>query len=137
MSEVVTDVPSARSPSTPWVLCPSCGALVYAKTWNRGRRVCPDCGHHAAVPAPDRLEQLLPEVTRHAWDPLSFRDTRPYPDRLGAARAGSGLAEAVLCARGLLDGRPVLVAVMDFRFLGGSLGAAVGEAITPTRRTGA
>ncbi|MEK8173141.1 carboxyl transferase domain-containing protein [Streptomyces sp. M19] len=70
-----------------------------------------------------------------AADPLGFADTRPYPERLARAREETGLPEAVVCARGQIEGRPVVVAAMDFRFLGGSLGCAVGALVTEAAAT--
>lgn len=119
-----------------WVLCRACDAVVYAKRLRRSHSVCPECGRHHPLTAPERLAQLLDEgheplpVTVPDSDVLGFVDSQPYPERLRDARRRTGLDEAVLCARGRIDGHPVVVAVMDFRFLGGSLGAAVGEAIT-------
>lgn len=127
------------APVAGWILCPGCGTMIYSRRWHRGCGVCPDCGLHSPVTAPERVRQLLdpssieilPMVVPDS-DPLRFRDSMAYPDRLRAARARSGMAEALLCARGRIAGHAVLVAAMDFRFLGGSLGAAVGEAITRT-----
>jgi len=127
----------STSDASDWVACPRCRALVYRKRFARDLSVCPECKEHAPLTAPDRLAQLLDAgsavLLRSApvvADPLRFTDTRPYVDRLREARRRTGLDEAVLCARGTVDGCPVVIAVMDFRFLGGSLGAAVGEAIT-------
>ncbi|ODU07695.1 MAG: acetyl-CoA carboxyl transferase [Pseudonocardia sp. SCN 72-86] len=120
-----------------WALCRGCGTLVYGKRLRRGAGVCPECGHHGALSAPQRLDLLLDsgshdpiDVAVPDTDPLGFVDSTPYPDRLRDARRRTGLDEAVVCARGRIDGHPAVVAAMDFRFLGGSLGAAVGEAIT-------
>ena len=120
-----------------WLVCPGCAGMIYRKRMDRANGVCPECGHHTQLTAPQRLAQLLDEGSADALDvavpdadPLGFVDSRPYPDRLRDARLRTGLAEGVLCARGRIEDRPVVVAVMDFRFLGGSLGAAVGEAIT-------
>lgn len=125
-----------------WVFCEGCRSTVYGRRWARNLSVCPECGRHAPVDAPGRLAQLLDEGTSEplAFDPpsrdiLGFVDTVPYPRRLAAARAKTGLHEAVVCARGSIGGSPVVVAVMDFRFLGGSLGAAVGESITLAAET--
>ncbi|MEV2215003.1 acetyl-CoA carboxylase, carboxyltransferase subunit beta [Streptomyces sp. NPDC050997] len=120
-----------------WLVCGRCSAMLYGKRYARGARVCPECGWHGPLTAAERLEQLLdPESTRlldtavSDSDPLEFTDSRPYADRLRDARAKTGMPDAVLCARGLVEGNPVVVAAMDFRFLGGSLGANVGEAVT-------
>jgi acetyl-CoA carboxylase carboxyl transferase subunit beta len=120
-----------------WVTCTSCRNLVYGRRWARERYVCPDCGHHSRIAADVRIDQLLDPDGRTPLapvtvpaDPLSFVDTKPYPDRIAAARRATGLDEAVLCLRGRIGGQPVVLAVMDFRFLGGSLGSGVGELIT-------
>ncbi|MGH4011143.1 MAG: acetyl-CoA carboxylase carboxyl transferase subunit alpha [Pseudonocardiaceae bacterium] len=115
--------------------------MVFGKRWLRDLRVCPDCGLHSPLPASERLDQLLDtgwaalNISASTVDVLGFVDTRPYPERLSAARRKTGLSEAVLCARGAIEGRPVIAAVMDFRFLGGSLGGAVGELITQAGET--
>ena len=117
-----------------WVRCEGCAGLLYAKRFARMLKVCPECSRHGRLTAPERLEQLLDPGSaepvfggRTVHDPLEFVDSRPYPERLRDARADTGLSEAVVCASGLIEGQPVVVAVMDFRFLGGSLGCAVGE----------
>ncbi len=120
-----------------WVSCGRCRSLVYDKRLSRNLRVCPDCGHHGRVGARDRLDQLLDagsieilDLPVRSADPLNFTDSVPYPARLAAARRKTGLAEAVVCASGTVEGNPLVVAVMDFAFMGGSLGGAVGELIT-------
>jgi acyl-CoA carboxylase subunit beta len=129
--------PAAVEDQTGWILCTGCRSVVYAKRWARSLGVCPDCGRSSAVPAQERLAQLLDpgsieplEFAVTAADPLRFTDTSPYPDRLAAARTRTGLTEAVQGAVGAIEGCPVVVACMDFRFLGGSLSSAVGEMIT-------
>ncbi len=131
-----------RTGPADWVRCAGCGALVYGKRWTRTLHVCPDCGHHGRLTAPERLEQLLDPGTAESigpvpalHDPLGFVDSRPYAERLERARADTGLPEAVLCATGTVEGQPCVAAVMDFRFLGGSLGCAVGVLITHAART--
>ena len=122
---------------TEWSLCPSCRGMIYGKRLARNLHVCPDCGAHHRIPAHERIAQLLDDgsvelldlVTPES-DPLSFVDTTPYPHRLRAARQSTGLDEAAVLAKGSIERKPVVVAVMDFRFLGGSLGSAVGELIT-------
>ncbi|ABD12286.1 acetyl-CoA carboxylase carboxyltransferase subunit alpha [Frankia casuarinae] len=134
-------VPAVEAESTAdrlaWHLCGGCRTLLYGKRFLAANRVCPECGWHAPLTAPSRLAQLLdPGWSELATpvpadpDPLRFTDSAPYPDRVRQARERTGLAEAVVCARGRIDGAEVIVAAMDFRFLGGSLGSAVGEAIT-------
>ncbi|MFC0505800.1 acetyl-CoA carboxylase carboxyltransferase subunit alpha [Micromonospora costi] len=120
-----------------WSRCAGCATLLYRKRLRRNLDVCPECGVHARLGAPDRLRQLadpgsfrpLPDRPVDV-DPIGFVDVVPYPHRITAARAGTGLAEAVLCGTAALGGHPAVLAVMDFRFLGGSLGCAVGELIT-------
>jgi len=124
-------------PTGRWLCCRGCRDLVYAEHFARDLRVCPHCGHHERLGARERLATILdahPVIPLDAApaldDPLGFADTRPYRDRLADARARTGLDEAVLCASGTILGRPVVAAAMDFAFLGGSLGCAVGERIT-------
>lgn len=131
-----------------WVLCEGCRSVVYARRWVRNLKVCPECGRAEALSAPERLDLLLDSgsaemlnFTVAQSDPLRFTDTKAYAERLAAARARTGLAEAVQGAVGTVEGHPVVVACMDFRFLGGTLSTAVGEMITQigelalTRRT--
>ncbi|MGC4746228.1 acetyl-CoA carboxylase carboxyltransferase subunit alpha [Micromonospora sp. DT201] len=120
-----------------WSRCAGCASLLYRKRLRRNLDVCPECGEHARLGAPERLRllvdpgslRLLPDQLPEA-DPIDFVDVLPYPHRLSAARASTGLAEAVVCAMATIGGHPAVLAVMDFRFLGGSLGCAVGELIT-------
>ncbi|MGK5521516.1 acetyl-CoA carboxylase carboxyltransferase subunit alpha [Micromonospora sp. URMC 107] len=120
-----------------WSRCGGCASLLYRKRLRRNLDVCPECGAHARVDAPERLLQLvdpgsftaLPERPAEV-DPIGFVDLLPYPHRLTAARAGTGLAEAVVCGTATVGRHPCVLAVMDFRFLGGSLGCVVGELIT-------
>jgi acyl-CoA carboxylase subunit beta len=119
-----------------WVRCHGCGDVIYAGRFARDLRVCRGCGLHHPLSAAERMEQLLDHGTvvplpaaETTEDPLQFADDRPYPDRLQAARDTTGLDEAIVCARGSIGGMPVVVGVMDFRFMGGSLGVAVGESI--------
>ncbi len=132
-----------RAPQRPaiedqeWVVCPGCQTMIYGKRLARSLRVCPECGHHHRLSAHDRVEQLFDpgtvevlDLPASSVDVLAFTDTRPYPVRLAQARRATGLAEGVLVTSGLIGGRPVIAAVMDFHFLGGSLGTAIGELIT-------
>ncbi|WP_239313258.1 acetyl-CoA carboxylase carboxyl transferase subunit alpha [Plantactinospora mayteni] len=121
----------------PWIRCRSCPALLYRKRLRRNLDVCPECGDHRRLDAPERIAQLVDRDTFRQLpgpatqvDPIGFVDSVPYPQRLAAARAETGLAEAVLCGSATLGGHPLALAVMDFRFLGGSLGSVTGELIT-------
>ncbi|MET7338316.1 acetyl-CoA carboxylase, carboxyltransferase subunit beta [Nonomuraea sp. NPDC005650] len=125
-----------------WWRCDGCGYLLYAKRLARSHGVCPECGHHRRVPASERVELLLDpgtaepmDVPYPADDPLGFADTRPYRERLAEARARTGLSEAAIAARGRIGGVPAMLVVMEFDFLGGSLGGAVGELITVAAET--
>lgn len=126
----------ATSDGQPWVLCSGCRAIVYGRRWERSLGVCPECGRHSRLTARRRIGGLL-DPGSERWvefgagdqDLLGFTDTMPYLDRLAAARKHTGLDEAVICARGTVGGEPLVVAAMDFGFLGGSLGAAAGERI--------
>lgn len=121
-----------------WVRCESCTALVYRKRFVRHFRVCPECGWHRRLTAQQRIDQLLDPgsgdvlgpVDETVTDPLGFIDKLPYLDRLSAARARTGLDEAVVCTVGTMGGHPVVLAVMDFRFMGGSIGVGAGELVT-------
>lgn len=122
---------------TEWVVCPGCRQMIYGKRLARNLLVCPDCGSHHRLTARERLAQLLDDgsaeplqVQVEVSDPLRFVDSKPYPARWRAARLATGLPEAALVARGRIEGSPVVAVVMDFQFMGGSLGAAVGELIT-------
>jgi acetyl-CoA carboxylase carboxyl transferase alpha subunit/acetyl-CoA carboxylase carboxyl transferase beta subunit len=120
-----------------WVLCDGCRSIIYGKRLSQNAGVCPRCGHCAPLTALQRLALVADpgtiaplDVDVPAEDPLGFVDSRTYPERLAAARAATGLAEAVVCADVVIGGTPAVAAVMDFRFLGGSLSGAVGEMIT-------
>jgi acetyl-CoA carboxylase carboxyl transferase beta subunit len=98
--------------------------------------VCPSCGHHFRLPAPVRLSQLLDEGTWAerdgglvSMDPLGFVDQKAYPDRVAAAQLATGLRDAAVWGTGRIEGTPVAIVVMDFAFMGGSMGAVVGEKV--------
>jgi acyl-CoA carboxylase subunit beta len=119
-----------------WVRCRGCGDVAYGKRFGRDLHVCPGCGLHGALSARERVGQLFDPGTvtflapaTTVEDPLGFVDERPYPERLRAAREKTGLDEAILCLRGSIGGVPIVAGVMDFRFMGGSLGVAVGQSI--------
>jgi acyl-CoA carboxylase subunit beta len=125
-----------------WVLCDDCRAMVYRPQLERNLLVCPECGKHHQEAAPARIRQLLDQETIEmlrfpvaACDPLGFVDRLPYAQRLAEMQQRTGLTDAVVCARGAIEGHPVIAAVMDFRFLGGSLGGAAGELITRAAET--
>lgn len=119
---------------TDWFPCPACRELLYSKRWRRNAWVCPECGAHGRLTARERIEQLVDPGSFSEFvtslddgDPLRFVDSQPYPDRLREAQNRTGEQEAVICGVASVTDRPLTLAVMDFRFLGGSLGTGVGE----------
>jgi acetyl-CoA carboxylase carboxyl transferase subunit beta len=119
-----------------WTRCPSCEEQLFNKQLEKAMQVCPSCGHHFRLPATVRLSQLLDEGT---WaerdpglvsvDPLGFVDQKAYPDRVAAAQLATGLRDAAVWGTGRIEGTPVAIVVMDFGFMGGSMGAVVGEKV--------
>jgi acetyl-CoA carboxylase carboxyl transferase alpha subunit/acetyl-CoA carboxylase carboxyl transferase beta subunit len=127
----------SRAGSAEWRRCPSCEAFVYYKRLKRNLGVCPECNHHFRLRIRERLGQLLDEGSFEELsgdlepiDALSFADTKPYPQRIAAAQEKSGAKSGALYGTGTIDGRPIVVAGIDFGFIGGSMGGAVGESIT-------
>jgi acetyl-CoA carboxylase carboxyl transferase subunit beta len=118
--------------------CPECKADLYKGELEESSHVCPHCAYHFRIGARQRLALLYDEGNEYeeldaeviSTDPLDFVDTKPYRERLEQARDKTGLPEAVINGRGHVGGHPVLIAAMDFQFLGGSMGCAVGEKIT-------
>jgi len=119
-----------------WVKCESCGTIVFRKDLEANLLVCPKCGFHFKMNAKQRLEMLLDgRWTEHdarmtSTDPLKFVDTKPYAARLKEARKKLGMNDAIITAEGQLAGRPVVCCAMEFNFIGGSMGAVVGEKVT-------
>jgi acetyl-CoA carboxylase carboxyl transferase subunit beta len=125
-----------------WIRCTACGLTVYAARLARALDVCPECGHHRRIGAEQRIAQLVDlgswspsEVQPSSVDPLGFVDVRLYPERLAAARLRTGLEDAARYGTAAVGGHPVVMVAMDFRFLGGSMGSAVGEAVTRAAET--
>lgn len=119
-----------------FVKCLDCDAALYKRDLEESLQVCPHCNYHFRIGAYERLallfdegqyEELDGEVV--SADPLKFTDTKPYPQRLEQAKRASGLPEAIINARGKVGGHVVLAGAMDFNFLGGSMGSAVGEKV--------
>lgn len=117
--------------------CEGCGKIIWKKELEENLQVCPKCNHHFRIDARTRLALLFDEgrYTVHddklaSTDPLSFSDTRPYKARLEKSRTETGLKDAIINAEGTLNERPVIISVMEYAFIGGSMGAVVGEAIT-------
>jgi len=129
-------LPKRQSAENLWHKCAKCGTMVFVKEWEENFSVCPRCNFHDRIGPNKRFEQLFdaveyellpaPEVRE---DPLRFRDTKRYTDRLKTARAANGERDALVNARGKLGGNNVIIGVQDFGFMGGSMGIAVGAAI--------
>jgi acetyl-CoA carboxylase carboxyl transferase subunit beta len=131
-----TEKPS-RVPEGLWVKCPGCTQIIYNKDLDKNQQVCPKCAHHFRISATDRLRGLFDdgEWTEHfrgltSNDPLKFTDTKPYRHRLKDTIAKTGMHDAVIVATGQLDGLDVVIAAMEYAFIGGSMGVVVGEKIT-------
>lgn len=127
----------SRVPEGLWVKCEGCREILYRKELEASLYVCPKCGHHHRVSARVRLSQLLDGgnwkelfAGISSADPLGFVDSKPYAERVKALRERGARHDAVLVAQGKLDGIRVIVAAMEYSFMGGSMGAAVGEKIT-------
>lgn len=124
-------------PSDLWTQCPSCEQMLFNKQLDKHARVCPNCGHHFRLSATARVALLVDPGTfaehdagLESLDPLGFVDQKPYPDRVDAAQLATGLRDAAVWGEARLDGRRVALVVMDFGFMGGSMGAVVGEKVT-------
>ena len=127
----------SKVPEGLWVKCDNCREILYNKELARNFKICTKCGYHFRLSAPERLRMLFDdekyvelEMELRSTDPLKFRDSKRYRDRLKAAEENVGGSEAVLVASGAMGGLPVIVAAMEFFFLGGSMGSVVGEKVT-------
>ncbi|MDJ0712845.1 MAG: acetyl-CoA carboxylase, carboxyltransferase subunit beta [Prochloraceae cyanobacterium] len=120
-----------------WTKCPACGVLTYTKDLQVNQMVCAECNHHLRVNSDERIRQLIDAKTwkplnenLQPTDPLKFCDRKPYSSRIEEYQEKTGLTDAVQTGTGLLHGLPVALGVMDFRFMGGSMGSVVGEKLT-------
>jgi acetyl-CoA carboxylase carboxyl transferase subunit beta len=111
--------------------------MLFNKQLDKAMRVCPTCGHHFRLSAASRLDQLLDHGSfaeqdsgLQSIDALGFVDQKTYPDRIAAAQAATGMRDAAVWGTGSIDGAPIAICVMDFGFMGGSMGAVVGEKVT-------
>jgi acetyl-CoA carboxylase carboxyl transferase subunit beta len=117
-----------------WIKCSGCGQMVFAREYEENLSVCPQCGHHGRIGPDARFAQIFDdgydelETPKTADDPLKFRDSKKYPDRLRAARLATNETDALITASGTIEGRPAVIGVQDFAFMGGSMGVAVGAA---------
>ena len=133
-------LPKRETSETLWHKCPECQAMVFTKEYEENLYVCPRCDHHGRIGPRHRFEMLLdpgysllpsPEVRE---DPLKFRDSKRYAERIRAARLKTGEQDALMNARGTIEGRPAIMGVQDFAFMGGSMGMAVGAAFVAGAR---
>ena len=124
-------------PAGTWIKCKECGRTLYADQLEQNLNVCPHCGNHLAMTANKRIELITDpdsfeemDAGMHSTDPLEFVDSQPYPKRLSSSEKKTGMNEAVVCGKAALNGRKYMLGVMDFRFMGASMGSVVGEKIT-------
>ena len=124
-----------ESPENLWHNCPACQQMIFHRDLEKALRVCSHCGHHMRLGAVQRLEATLDpgfsriELPKAPADPLRFRDQRRYADRLRESQTKTSMDDAVAVAHGTINGRRAVVAAFEFAFMGGSMGAGVGEAI--------
>ncbi|MEL6506918.1 MAG: acetyl-CoA carboxylase, carboxyltransferase subunit beta [Pseudomonadota bacterium] len=119
---------------TLWVKCKGCGEMIFQRDLEAALYVCPSCGHHMAIGSEDRLAMMFDEgaytrvsVPDTPTDPLKFRDTKKYADRLRDHRRRTGEKDAIIVAEGTIEAMPTVISIQNFSFMGGSMGMAVGE----------
>jgi len=120
-----------------WVKCNSCNEIIYRKVIERNLLVCPKCNYHFQLPARKRIECVVDPGTFIEYDahlapadPLSFKDSKRYPQRVKESQETTGQKDAIICGEGRIEGEPVMLGVFEFNFMGGSMGSVVGEKIT-------
>ncbi len=133
-SRIKTERRTRSVPEGLWTKCPTCAAVLYRPELDRNINVCPKCSHHMRIGARERLEKFLDAdsgeelgANIEPLDPLKFRDSKRYRDRLAQAQKLTGEKDALVVMAGSLHGRPVVACAFEFRFLGGSMGSVVGE----------
>jgi acetyl-CoA carboxylase carboxyl transferase subunit beta len=139
------NAPVARQSQSPdpdegdglWSKCPECGQVVYRKDLLANASVCANCGHHNRIDSEERIQLIVDagsfeplDSDLAPTDPLAFKDRRSYADRIRDSQKATGLRDAVVTGLARLDGMPLALGVMDFRFMGGSMGSVVGEKLT-------
>ena len=134
-------VRKADVPDNLWEKCPSCQAMIFHRELQANQKVCPHCNHHMRIGPSERLAALFDggqyqtiELPDTPVDPLRFRDSKRYSERLREAAGKTGGKEAIIVAHGEMDGLKVVIAIFDFRFMGGSMGVAVGEGLLAAAR---
>jgi acetyl-CoA carboxylase carboxyl transferase subunit beta len=133
-SRINTERRTRSVPEGLWIKCPQCAAQLYRAELERNLFVCPKCGHHMRIGARDRLEMFLDpdsgqEISANLepQDPLKFKDSKRYRDRISQAQKSTGEKDALVTMAGTLEGIPLVAAAFEFRFMGGSMGSVVGE----------
>lgn len=131
----IAAITKRETPDNLWHKCPACAQMIFVKEFEENQSVCPKCEHHGRIGPDARFDALFdggvhvrlpaPQVRE---DPLKFRDTKRYADRIKAARSGTGESDALVNAKGRIEGCKAVVGVQDFAFMGGSMGMAVGAA---------
>ncbi|QPQ55473.1 acetyl-CoA carboxylase carboxyltransferase subunit beta [Allosphingosinicella flava] len=133
-------LPKRETPDNLWHKCRECGTMVFTKEYEENLSVCPKCDHHGRIGPRARFEQIFdpgytilpqPQVRE---DPLKFRDSKKYTDRIKAARQSTGEQDALINARGTIEGEQAVIGVQDFAFMGGSMGMGVGAAFVAGAR---
>ena len=130
-------VRKTQIPEGLWTRCEECGKIIYNKDLEENLKVCPKCNFHFTLGSPERLAILIDENSFQEWDmdltsldPLQFKGPKAYVDKLKEDQKKTGLKEAVISGEGKLEGKRIVIAVTDSRFIGGSMGSVVGEKIT-------
>lgn len=125
-----------KIPEGLWVKCDGCKEIIYKKEIEKNLQVCPKCNYHFRISASERIKLIADEgsfieidADLSTTDPLNFKDTIPYKDRLEENKKKTGLKEAAIYGNATINQRPVVIAIMDFSFMGGSMGSVVGEKI--------
>jgi acetyl-CoA carboxylase carboxyl transferase subunit beta len=133
-SRITTEKRVRSVPEGLWIKCPACDAVLYRAELERNLHVCPKCSHHMRMHARERLERFLDQGSGveigagvHPEDPLRFKDSKRYKDRLAAAQKSTGEKDALIAMVGRLHGLPLVACAFEFGFLGGSMGSVVGE----------
>ena len=131
---MVASTASSRVPEGLWVKCPECDTVIYTKDLVKTLSVCPKCAHHFRLTSAERLRTLFDDehwvehdAALASNDPLTFTDTKPYAARLAASRKSTGMKDALLVGAGAIEGIPVVIAAMEYGFIGGSMGVVMGE----------
>jgi len=134
-NEIVNDAEKTVRTEGLWVRCPSCKQIVFKADIAANQHVCPKCGYHYRIGARERIDNLLEpgyelvDLELRSTDPLQFTDLKPYKKRLAEAQKKTGLNDAIINAIGNIGPHPVVLSVMEYAFIGGSMGAVVGETI--------